>query len=288
MVCLRIERTAMPKQPDTTHADPVAELDRLQQELAGLPAATATARRTADVKTWMQLITRAEELPGLIAKASDAALRHRLAGAWRQVDAAAAAEEPLTSKAEKARAELEDFDGATRKAGLQPTSPEALQRAADRARPAAARDTASRELADAQHAVDQALYDVVALEEQLHALAGDEPIDGPGLRAQPQTLTANVNVPTKPQHPLRQDPRSMVLAEAGTRPPRWIAHRLADVCFKPRHPAGEPTEADRARAAEAEARWNARVVEHAPRLIPGNRQSRILEAAARTEERANS
>lgn len=268
----------MPKQPDTTTADPVADLDRLQQELTDLPAATAKARRDADVKTWMNLINRAESLPGLIAEAEVAALRHRLTVAWQSVDAAVAAEGPLTVAADDAQAAVEAFDAEVQAAGLvAPDSPEGLERVADRARLAVAFRAARQAEGDAKHATDWALYEVVQIETELSERPEFEPEDGAGPRALPRRLTHNIYLPAEPRHPLIQGANGdQVFYEAGTAPPRWLYYRLRPGLFEPRRPVGVPTIADIARSADRDADWQARSAETAQRLTPGNRQHRAV------------
>lgn len=204
----------------------------LTEELAGLPAATLEARRSGDAARWMSLTNRADDLPAEIYAARREVLPHRLAAAWREVEARTANETAARADAESART-------AFVAAGQEPLEPHSelssmplRQAAAIRVESAArqpeiirlsmAAEAAAHVLATAVDATCEALFVVDEIEAEY----------GPVLKdSRERVLCCNVTVSTMEFGPLVDASTLPSCLVAGQRMPRWLAHRCGPHLF---------------------------------------------------------
>ncbi|WP_344427103.1 hypothetical protein [Pseudonocardia ailaonensis] len=234
----------MPKTTDPT--DPRARIVDLEAELAGIPAEIARARADADPAGVMRAENREDAIRSELAVVRHAGLLADLEDAWVTAETALAAEaEALKARDETWAAYLDARSDVRPNVGPEAWAQAQLNFAkADGAHKVAqlawenSRDTAGLALA----AIDD-------LEEQIQGITGEHPGADDGPRARPAPLTANVGLSRSQYGALadriggvgntglalssERDWRSLQgLMFAGTRPPRWVAHRMGPHLFE--------------------------------------------------------
>ncbi len=222
--------------PDLDGAE--LRLAALVEEAETLAERTVAARRAGDADGWMTLVNRADDLPGELLSARVATL-HLRAVHWSKVAAERHVDE-VRCKVDAEKAAL-----AFMVAASEPLPTHVGLRADEESRRAAADmvlrtgvlselSVISAAAATAhRHAVDAtcaALLEIDLIERELIEVTSDEP--GDGFPSPAGVLNATVTASSTNFGELfNRFPVPVGYVAAGTRPPRWIAHRLSPELF---------------------------------------------------------